>query len=62
MNYDLEMPPYIEDMVRWLDDDKQVHPCNGESAYEGFEIAMACSDPSCRVVKLSYPWQQANRK
>ena len=40
MNYDLEMPPYVEDMVRWLDDDKCVHPCNGESAYAGFEIAM----------------------
>jgi predicted dehydrogenase len=40
MNYDLEMPPYVEDMVRWLDNDKCVHPCNGESAYEGFEIAM----------------------
>jgi len=26
---------YIEDMARWLDDDNQVHPCNGESAYEG---------------------------
>jgi predicted dehydrogenase len=41
MNYDLEMPPYVEDMVRWLDDDKCVHPCNGESAYAGFEISMA---------------------
>ncbi len=40
MNYDLEMPPYVEDMVRWLDNDKCVHPCNGESAYEGFEITM----------------------
>jgi predicted dehydrogenase len=40
MNYDVEMPPYVEDMVRWLDDDKQVHPCNGESAYEGFQITM----------------------
>ena len=40
MNYDIEMPPYVEDMVRWLDDDKKVHPCNGESAYEGFEITM----------------------
>ncbi|MGB2678452.1 MAG: Gfo/Idh/MocA family oxidoreductase [Candidatus Acidiferrum sp.] len=40
MNYDIEMPLYIEDIVRWLDDDKQVHPCNGESAYEGFEITM----------------------
>lgn len=40
MNYDLEMPPYVEDMARWLDDDKNVHPCNGESAYAGFEISM----------------------
>jgi hypothetical protein len=40
MNYDLEMPPYVEDMARWLDDDKRVHPCNGESAYAGFEITM----------------------
>jgi len=40
MNYDLEMPPYVEDMALWLDDDKCVHPCNGESAYAGFEISM----------------------
>ena len=40
MNYDLDMPPYVHDMARWLDDDGQVHPCNGESAYAGFEIAM----------------------
>ena len=41
MNYDVEMPPYVEDMARWLDDDKQVHPCNGQRAYEGFQITMA---------------------
>lgn len=41
MNYDLDMPPYIEDIARWLDDDAAVHPCNGESAYRGFEIMMA---------------------
>ena len=41
MNYDLDMPPYVEDMARWLDDDRCVHPCNGESAYQGFEITMA---------------------
>jgi predicted dehydrogenase len=40
MNYDLDMPPYIEDIARWLDDDDAVHPCNGESAYQGFEIVM----------------------
>jgi predicted dehydrogenase len=40
MNYDLDMPPYVEDIARWLDDDGAVHPCNGDSAYQGFEIAM----------------------
>lgn len=41
MDYALDMPPYIADMARWLDDDGAVHPCNGESAYQGFEIMMA---------------------
>jgi hypothetical protein len=41
MNYDLDMPPYVNDMADWLDDDAEVHPCNGESAYKGFEITMA---------------------
>jgi predicted dehydrogenase len=40
MNYDLDMPPYVEDIARWLDDDKAVHPNNGESAHKGFEITM----------------------
>jgi len=40
MNYEREMPPYVEDIARWLDDERCVHPCNGESAYDGFEIAM----------------------
>lgn len=41
MNYDLDMPPYIDDMASWLDDDRRVHPCNFESAYKGFEVMMA---------------------
>jgi predicted dehydrogenase len=41
MNYGLDMPPYVNDMADWLDDDARVHPCNGESAYKGFEITMA---------------------
>ena len=41
MNYDLDMPPYIQQMADWLDDDKRVHPCNFESAFKGFEIMMA---------------------
>ena len=41
MNYELDMPPYIQQMADWLDDEKQVHRCHFESAYKGFEITMA---------------------
>lgn len=40
MNYDADMPPYIQEMVDWLDDDRRVHSCNFAHAYQGFEIAM----------------------
>jgi predicted dehydrogenase len=46
MNYDLDMPPYIQQMADWLDDEQKVHPCNFASAYAGFEIMMGC----CRSV------------
>ena len=41
MNYELDMPPYIQDIAGWLDDDKKEHPCCFENAYAGFEIMMA---------------------
>jgi predicted dehydrogenase len=41
MNYDLDMPPYVDQIADWLDDEGRVHPCHGESAYKGFEITMA---------------------
>jgi predicted dehydrogenase len=46
MNYDLDMPPYIQEMADWLDDDRKVHACNFQAAYKGFEITMAL----CRSV------------
>lgn len=46
MNYDHDMPPYVQDIANWLDDDRKLHPCNFASAYEGFEIMMAL----CRSV------------
>jgi predicted dehydrogenase len=46
MDYAHDMPPYIQQIVDWLDDPAKVHPCNGESAYKGFEIMMAL----CRSV------------
>jgi len=46
MNYDLDMPPYVQEMADWLDDEKKVHQCNFMNAWEGFEIMMAM----CRSV------------
>jgi predicted dehydrogenase len=40
MNYDLDMPPYVDQMADWLDDEATIHPCNGESAHKGMEIVM----------------------
>jgi predicted dehydrogenase len=38
MNYDYDMPPYVQQMADWLDDDKKVHPCCFANAYKGFEV------------------------
>lgn len=38
MNYELDTAAYVQDIAEWLDDDSKVHPCNGESAYRGFEV------------------------
>jgi predicted dehydrogenase len=46
MDYELDTPPYIQDIAEWLDDETKVHPCNGESAYKGLEIMMGI----CRSV------------
>jgi predicted dehydrogenase len=40
MNYDADMPPYVQQMADWLDDPARVHPCCFDHAWIGFE-AMA---------------------
>jgi predicted dehydrogenase len=55
MNYDLDMPPYIQQMADWLDDEAQVHPCNFESAYKGFEIMMAFCRSAARGGQVALP-------
>jgi len=35
MDYDRDMPPYIDDMATWLDEGVE-HPCSFDQAYEGF--------------------------
>lgn len=46
MNYDADTRSYIQDMADWLNKEDDIHPCNFESAYKGFEIMMAM----CRSV------------
>ena len=46
MDYDHDIPPYLQDIVNWLDDPEKVHPCNGETASQGFQVMMA----ACRSV------------
>lgn len=41
MDYVEDMPPYVQEMADWLDDDKKVHPCAFANAYKGFEIMSA---------------------
>ena len=55
MNYDLDMPPYIQDMAAWLDDDRQVHPCHFGSAYQGFEIMMAFCRSAAQGGQIALP-------
>lgn len=55
MDYDHDMPPYVQDIADWLDDPAKVHPCNGETALKGFEIMMAGCRSAVRRGKVSLP-------
>jgi predicted dehydrogenase len=55
MDYAHDMPPYIQEIADWLDDPNKVHPCNGESAYKGFEIMMAICRSAVQRGKIRLP-------
>jgi predicted dehydrogenase len=55
MDYAHDMPPYVQEIVEWLDDPARVHPCNGENAYKGFEIAMAICRSAIQRGKIRLP-------
>jgi len=55
MDYDLDMPPYIQEMADWLDDPSRVHPCNFDSAYKGFEIMMAFCRSAAEGGQIALP-------
>jgi predicted dehydrogenase len=41
MDYDHDMPPYVDQMADWMDDDGKPHPARFERAYQGLEIVSA---------------------
>jgi hypothetical protein len=49
------MPPYVQGIADWLDDPAQVHPCHGESAFQGFQIAMAMCRSAVQRGKVTLP-------
>jgi predicted dehydrogenase len=55
MNYDLDTPPYVQQIAEWLDDDRQLHPCNFESAYRGFEIMMGMCRSAAQGGQIALP-------
>jgi predicted dehydrogenase len=55
MDYAHDMPPYIQEIADWLDDPQKVHPCNGESAFKGFEIMMAICRSAVQRGKIKLP-------
>jgi predicted dehydrogenase len=59
MNYDHDMPPYVQEIADWLDDDRKVHPCNFESAYAGFEIMMALCRSAAEGGQVALPLADA---
>jgi predicted dehydrogenase len=55
MNYDLDMPPYIQQMADWLDDDAKVHPCNLDHASLGAEIMLALQRSAAEGGQVALP-------
>jgi predicted dehydrogenase len=41
MDYNYDMPPYVQQMADWMDDESRPHPCRFDNAYQGFEIMSA---------------------
>jgi predicted dehydrogenase len=58
MDYEHDMPPYIQDIADWLDNPDRVHPCNGEMALKGFQVMMAACRSAVQHGKVMLPLGQ----
>lgn len=54
MNYERDMPPYIQEMADWLDG-KRVHQCNFEHAALGAEIMLALQRSAAHGGQVALP-------
>lgn len=54
MNYELDMPPYVQDIADWLDGLKP-HPCRFESACKGAEIMLAMQQSAISGGQVALP-------
>jgi predicted dehydrogenase len=55
MNYDLDMPPYIQEMADWLKDDSKPHSCNFDHACLGAEIMLAMQRSAAEGGQVALP-------
>ncbi|OGJ85660.1 MAG: hypothetical protein A2268_16805 [Candidatus Raymondbacteria bacterium RifOxyA12_full_50_37] len=55
MDYNLDMPGYIQDMAEWLNSDAKVHPCCFANAYAGFEVMMGMFRSAAQGGQVSLP-------
>ena len=55
MNYDLDMPPYIQEMADWLDNPQKVHQCNADHASLGAEIIVAMQRSAVEGGQVALP-------
>jgi hypothetical protein len=54
MNYDADMPPYIQEMADWLDGTR-VHQCNFEHALLGAEIMLGLQRSAIEGGQVALP-------
>jgi predicted dehydrogenase len=55
MNYDHDMPPYIQEMADWLDNPQKPHQCNFEHACLGAEIMLGMQRSAAEGGQVALP-------
>lgn len=59
MNYDSDMPPYIQEMADWMLNGKE-HQCSFESAYRGCEIFMGLCRSAAEGGQIALPLSRSS--